>query len=270
MGIDNDELGNSNDGIFEEVLTQFDRLFQSKDELQRTMVQKHIQKLRELDEWFPVSDSFFMIINSATRKFEYITKNFEGVTGLNRKKMERFGMAYWWSNFKFMELQSGMVLLADVIKFIQQLSEEDKYRVKYNWSARVKTRSGQWINFLNNITPLVFDQKGKPIINLCYYTRIGDGHALPLQIIAKRLNDQNEYEVIWQRNQAKELLMDPLSDRELDVVRELARGLSSKQIGDKLFISSHTVDTHRRRILSKLSLPSTAALIAHYKAALLV
>ena len=43
----------------------------------------------------------------------------------------------------------------------------------------------------------------------------------------------------------------PLSDREFEIVRLISEGLSSKQIADKIFLSTHTVNTHRRNILDK-------------------
>ena len=36
--------------------------------------------------------------------------------------------------------------------------------------------------------------------------------------------------------------------------------MTSKEIGDKLFISSRTVDTHRHNILKKLEIPNAAQL----------
>ncbi|MBQ9564031.1 MAG: response regulator transcription factor [Synergistaceae bacterium] len=44
----------------------------------------------------------------------------------------------------------------------------------------------------------------------------------------------------------------PLSERESEVLRLLAGGLSSKQIALQLSISKNTVDTHRRRIFGKV------------------
>jgi DNA-binding CsgD family transcriptional regulator len=42
----------------------------------------------------------------------------------------------------------------------------------------------------------------------------------------------------------------------------LAAGLSSKQIGGQLFISPHTVDTHRRNLLKKMGVQNTLELVA--------
>ncbi|WP_372652981.1 response regulator [Draconibacterium sp.] len=52
-----------------------------------------------------------------------------------------------------------------------------------------------------------------------------------------------------------------LSEREKEIARLLCKGLTSQQIADLLFISKHTADTHRRRILDKLGVRSTAELI---------
>lgn len=51
------------------------------------------------------------------------------------------------------------------------------------------------------------------------------------------------------------------SDREFEILTLLQQGLDSKTIGEKLFISTHTVDTHRRNILKKTSKSSTSELI---------
>jgi len=53
-----------------------------------------------------------------------------------------------------------------------------------------------------------------------------------------------------------------LNVREIEIIREMSFGLSSQDIGDKLFISKHTVDTHRRSILDKSNCQNTAQLIS--------
>ena len=52
-----------------------------------------------------------------------------------------------------------------------------------------------------------------------------------------------------------------LNNRELQIIREMSNGLSSQNIGEKLFISRHTVDTYRRSILEKTESHNTAELI---------
>jgi DNA-binding NarL/FixJ family response regulator len=54
----------------------------------------------------------------------------------------------------------------------------------------------------------------------------------------------------------------PLRQRETDVARLLAEGLTNKQIGTRLFISERTVDSHVRSILNKLGFSSRAQIAA--------
>ena len=52
-----------------------------------------------------------------------------------------------------------------------------------------------------------------------------------------------------------------LSDREMQIVRALKEGLSSKEIASELSISLKTVEVHRHNILKKLKLKNTVSLI---------
>lgn len=54
-----------------------------------------------------------------------------------------------------------------------------------------------------------------------------------------------------------------LSDREIQILQLIAEGLANKQIADKLFISMHTVMTHRKHIKSKLKINNTASLVMY-------
>ena len=60
-------------------------------------------------------------------------------------------------------------------------------------------------------------------------------------------------------------LMDPLSERELEVLHLIAAGLSNRDIGEKLFISLNTVKTHTRNINSKLDATSRTSAVARAK-----
>lgn len=52
-----------------------------------------------------------------------------------------------------------------------------------------------------------------------------------------------------------------LSERELEIIKFVRSGLSSKQIAEKLSITPKTVEVHRHNILKKLKLKNSVALI---------
>jgi len=59
--------------------------------------------------------------------------------------------------------------------------------------------------------------------------------------------------------QSSQSPIDSLTDREIDVLRLVATGLSNKQIAGQLFISEETVKVHIRNLLRKLNVHSRVA-----------
>lgn len=52
-----------------------------------------------------------------------------------------------------------------------------------------------------------------------------------------------------------------VSDREIEIIKHIALGLSNKQIAEKLFLSFHTVHTHRKNVMQKLKVNNTAGVV---------
>lgn len=73
------------------------------------------------------------------------------------------------------------------------------------------------------------------------------------QEIAKKLFTNNS-------NKEADIPKTPLTKREIDVLKLVTKGLTNQVIGEQLFISHRTVDTHRRNIMLKLDLHNVAAL----------
>ena len=68
-----------------------------------------------------------------------------------------------------------------------------------------------------------------------------------------------------------EALVEPLSARELEVLRRMAEGLANKQIARELEISEHTVKFHVNAVLGKLGAQSrTEAVVRATRAGLIL
>ena len=80
---------------------------------------------------------------------------------------------------------------------------------------------------------------------------IADGGKFYCQSVVDILNDPNT-------RKASEL-----SEREMSIIKYVTQGVSSNAIADKLSISIHTVNSHRKNILKKLGLKSPTELILY-------
>ena len=54
-----------------------------------------------------------------------------------------------------------------------------------------------------------------------------------------------------------------LTNREIEIIKLIAEGYTNKEIGEKLFISHRTVDSHRTNLMKKLEVNNVAGLISY-------
>lgn len=78
------------------------------------------------------------------------------------------------------------------------------------------------------------------------------------KVVSKIFNLLSDYNVSQEKSENVEL-----SNREIDVLVALAKGLTNKEISDQLFISVHTVITHRKNIIRKTGIKSVSGLTVY-------
>ncbi|MFN8456834.1 MAG: response regulator transcription factor [Anaerolineae bacterium] len=71
--------------------------------------------------------------------------------------------------------------------------------------------------------------------------------------------------IVNQKSKIKNLI-EPLSERELEVLQLIAEGLSDAEIAQKLFLSPSTVKRHAHNIYGKLDVSSRTQAVARSKA----
>lgn len=252
-----------------EIGTLYREIFKTYD---KPSLEEHIRKVRELDYLLPYSSTFFCVTNTQDLSFEYISKSMQACLGLDTKELKQKGMREFWSRIHPEDVKLWLQAMNELMKFtLAEIPVDERHQMSYTWNYRLKNAEDNYINIIQNTTPLDFDFNMKPIIGLAHYTVLHTDIKLklPITAMAKYLNSKNIYETRYFHNFSEKLLSDGISNRERDVVRLLVLNCSSKEIAEKLNISSNTVDTHRRNILKKLNISSTGELVGLLKTNLL-
>ena len=65
---------------------------------------------------------------------------------------------------------------------------------------------------------------------------------------------------------SKSELVEPLSERELEVLQLIAEGLTNQEVATRLYLSLHTVKVHARNIFTKLAVKNRAQAVARGRA----
>ena len=245
------------------IHTIYGEIFDTYPEIE---IQEHINKIIELDQYYPYNATFFCITNTATQGFEYVSNNFTSCTGLSKERMLTGGMDYFWSLIHESDIKLWLECLKELMQFtMSELTDLQRKKMNYTWNYRIKNAKGKYVTIIQNTTPLQFDDANKPIIGLAHYTVLDYDLQMDICASAKYLNSQNEYETLFYNNISSKNILSAISNRERDIVRLLITKKTSNEIAKNLHISKHTVDTHRRNILKKLNLSSTAELVTFFK-----
>jgi DNA-binding CsgD family transcriptional regulator len=153
--------------------------------------------------------------------------------------------------------QKANVLLAEAF---DNGSYEEKMQLRLSFNYRIRSKKGQYVHILQTSSVLEIDTEGNLQTALTLLQEVN--HAEDFNKYYVHLYGVSKYRQIleYRKNEQTFGIIEKLSEREVEITKYLLAGLDSKQISDCLFISRHTVDTHRRKILQKLRLQSSQEL----------
>lgn len=116
--------------------------------------------------------------------------------------------------------------------------------------------------YLGIVSPREYSRSLKQIKFIALHNSSIGGDLLNNYDAAISVMDSNESIEQTISRLSKKDIIEPtkLSQREREIVRAVAKGLSNKEVADMLCISTHTVTTHRRNIAAKLEIHNPAGL----------
>jgi LuxR family maltose regulon positive regulatory protein len=146
--------------------------------------------------------------------------------------------------------KSGRISRSIEIKMLQALA--------YQSTGQTEQAMESFEHVLNLAEPKgfirIFVDEGPPMASLLYEALSrGISPAYIQQLLAAFPIPEPEETVSTEQQVDQSGLIEPLSEREIEVLELLAKGLTNQVIAKKLFLSPHTVKVHTRNIYGKLA-----------------
>ena len=246
---------NENRDINEQIEQRF-----RKDELDYSILNKHISFLESLSV---VQNSFVSIFDLAKMEHAYLSPNFADLLGWETVKIsspdnEYINQRMHPDDLAHLNLVSGQFF--GLILRVDPVWRGQMKFIKLIMDYRTQGKDGNYIRVIEQHKLLELDKYGNAWLSMSVLDISPD----------QDLNSLCRYRLVntltgeLYHFPSVELITEhKLSFREKEILQLLGKGLISKQIADKLFISVNTVNTHRQRIIEKLNVNNTAEAVQY-------
>ncbi len=220
--------------------------------------QLHPENYKKLFHFLQIGDFYFYVFDFQFMKVHYISPSIKQVLGFPLTvSMEEFLERIhpddqpYYLNFE-----------NAAIEFLKKLdyAQLGKYKVQYDF--RIKNNKGTYVRILHQAILIDYDNQKNLIRSLAVHTNINhikkDGFPC-LSFIG--LDGEPSF-IDVKAPQVFKASAELFTKREKEILKLVIAGLSTEKIASTLFISVHTVNTHRKNILSKSGAKSIVELIA--------
>jgi len=223
---------------------------------------KHIDQHAIIDQLLPESASFFYVMEIPSNKYRFIGRQQINISGYANDEFYEKGVELF---LKLVHPEDIGIILdriyPSMIREIAKLRLEDRKKVQIQYNYKFQRKTGEYLNLMEHVYILEVDDSGMAALLLGNVIMMDSSDQLPIKLSIKLINERGFAETVFNetyrsvRNQ-----LEGVTARELEILQNLATGKTSQEIGELLYVSRHTVDTHRRNLLRKLGCKSVVDL----------
>lgn len=249
-----------------EAYNQYMNYWNAQRSLPSATIEVIAESLRnqvEFQEFSRYEKSVKVFLDQSNFRISFVTENIKDMTGYKREDWMRYNIPLAYRCILFEHLQfplKATQFIFSIHRKIPKASFVKNFRLLL-LGIKIQKKDGTLCRILLDYRPLEFDGKG--IIQTALITVEDVTYIMKDDFYWARATcgENNEHKFYFTSNQKKEFDQDIISDREKDVLRLIAKGLESKEIANQLFISSGTVDNHRKNMIARTGVRDTTALV---------
>jgi DNA-binding CsgD family transcriptional regulator len=237
----------------EEYFQVFESQIFNTDDLDYSRLDEHIAFLTRLDV---IENSSISVFDLYRKEHVYISGKFATMLGYNQEEIKMKGNDYFDrkihpDDFYFL-MKNGIELLK--LAFSVPVAERRDYKLISDY--RVMNAKNCYTRVIEQHQTLELDKAGNIWLALSLLDYSPDQDIA--SGIKSRIYNYKKGEFIPMPGAEIHDETDmKLSRREREILKLVQEGMPSKEIAEKLYISIHTVNTHRQRILEKLEVSNS-------------
>lgn len=222
--------------------------------------QKEIDRaLESIKSFKPIGNQFIYVASYFTDDFSmpYISSGVEHVLGYDPQEIKN--LSFFYDRIHPEDLESVKELTTNAIDALSGKSGINLHDHVFHLTYRMEHKNGSYVHVQRQTGLLTRDLNHNMLTSFGIYTDVT--HLTNSNEVLSMMSGP---EIPGFNFGTPEYNSKPnFTKREIEIIDELAKGLNSKEIADKLFIAKDTVNTHRRNMLRKANVSNSASLIAY-------
>lgn len=208
--------------------------------------------------------TFYYFIHCSTHAdFSFVSDSINNVLGYNKEDFTPGFLAKILHPDDKNQFGDKELISLSFLK--KQISVEEISSLKVAFLLRLKHAKGKYITLLHQARPIRVSEAGKILETIYVHTDISYLNVSVdnrVSIISKNNHSQISIDATTNKLLPRNCLMKNFSSRELEIIKYVGQGMNVNEIADILFISPHTVSTHKKNILRKSKCQNFTELIA--------
>lgn len=220
---------------------------------------------------FAVGSFYYYIFNFENLKMDYVNDSIKDVLGI---ESEEFTVEKVFEIMHPEDLASMNEKEALVVDFFfNKIHPDDLFSYKTIYVMRFKHTDGTYKTILHQVSVISASDDGKiqQVIGVhtdITYLNIPINHNVSFVSLKKPSyhysKNSGNYSIILENNSSleKTSFKDIFSKREKEIINLISKGIKFNEIAKLLFVSPHTINTHKKNILKKSGCKNTPELIA--------
>lgn len=197
-----------------------------------------------------VGNTGVSVFDMYRRQHVFYSPNFCNLLGYDVGLIEQHGHDYLDAQIHPEDLRTLTQNGISILKLYYEFSAEEKANYKLINEFRIKNAEGKYRRVVEQHQVLALDARGNVWLSLSIID-LSPNQQLHEPLKSQLLNFKTGQIIPFEEDNDTNHNI-TLTPREKEVLALVRDGFLSKEISDKLFISLHTVNTHRQRVLEKL------------------
>lgn len=236
------------------------------DKILSTYYPKSIPEVHQelkMDLLREVSPIVAIAFDFSTRSYLHVSENIFDMLGITSQQLISQGLAL---GTKMIEEKDRAIFNTEILLTIMNVygklvqSGKDVFSSKLTYNLKMINKEKELISTIHILKPITVNEEGFPQHIAKYIVHDVLGKSMPYPEIKMEVkNKEGKYEVLYTKSfMPKSAKNRVLSNREQQILGFIKEGYSSQEIADKLFISLHTVNNHRRSLVRKCGVKNLA------------